>query len=274
MKTLFLAGLLALVSGLTGLVAQQKQPAPKSEKEVEALQAMFQAQDPDSRIKAAESLITKFADTEFKAVALYMIAASYEQKNDFEMMMIYAERTLEADPKNYASMLMLATGLAKRAREHDLDLEEKLTRSDKYAKSALETLKDAPKPNPQLTDEQWEAAKKDFNAQAHETFALAAMLRKKYDVAISEFKQAVDGAATPDPATMVRLAQVYNLAGKPDLAIPVLDKVMAGADVHPQIKQFAQDERKRAIQAKGGTANPAATPPAPPAGAAPEPKKQ
>src|SRR5216683_5735326 len=265
MNRLLLAGLLTLISGLSGLMAQ-KQPQPKSQKEVEALQAMFGAQTPDARITAAENLLLKFADTEFKAIALYLEAASYEQKNDYEKMIIFAERTLEADPKNYPSMLMLAGGIAKRARENDLDLNEKLAQVDKYAKNALDALKDAQKPNPQLPDEQWVATKKDYIASAHEAYALSAMLRKKYDVAISEFKQSIEGAATPDPATMVRLGQAYNLAGKYDDAIAILDKVMAGADVHPQIKQFAQAERVRAIQAKGG-----AKPPAPPPAA--EPKK-
>src|SRR5437016_12841873 len=258
MNRLLLAGLLALVSGLPGLMAQ-KQPQPKSQKELDALQALFGAQDPDSRIKAAENLLSKFADTEFKAIALYLEAASYEQKNDFEKMVIFAERTIEADPKNYASMLMLAGGIAKRARENDLDLNEKLAQVDKYAKNALDALKDAQKPNPQLPDEQWVATKKDYVASAHEAYALSDMLRKKYDVAIGEFKQAIEGAATPDPATMVRLGQAYNQAGKYDDAIAILDKLMADANVNPQIRQFAQAERVRAIQGKGGPAKPAET---------------
>jgi tetratricopeptide (TPR) repeat protein len=256
MNRLLLVGALALVSGMTGLMAQ-KQPQPKSQKEVDAIKAMFGAQDPDVRIKAADELMTKFADTEFKPLAMYLTAVSYEQKNDFEKMVIWCERTIQAEPKNYACMLMLAGGIAKRARENDLDLTEKLTRSDNYAKSALEALKDAQKPNPQIPDADWEASKKDYVSQAHEAYALAAMLRKKYDVAIAEFKEAVDGAGTPDPATMVRLGQAYNQAGKHDDAIAILDKVMAGANVHPQIKQFAQAERVRAIQAKNGPAKPA-----------------
>ena len=259
MNRLLLAGLLTLISGLAGLMAQ-KQPQPKSQNELDAVKVLFEAQTPDARITAAEILLLKFADTEFKSIALYLEAASYEQKNDFEKMVIFAERTLEADPKNYASMLMLAGGIAKRARENDLDLNEKLAQVDKYAKNALDALKDAQKPNPQLPDEQWVATKKDYIASAHEAYALSAMLRKKYDVAISEFKQSIEGAATPDPATMVRLGQAYNLAGKYDDAIAILDKVMAGADVHPQIKQFAQAERVRAIQAKGAGAKPAAPP--------------
>jgi tetratricopeptide (TPR) repeat protein len=268
MKRFLLAGVL----GLTALMAQ-KQPQPKSQKEVEAINAMFTAQDPDARIKAADYLMTQFADTQFKPLAMFLTAEAYERKGDFEKMTVWCEKTLEVDPKSYACMLMLAGGLAKRARENDLDLNEKLDRSDKYAKSALETLKDAPKPNPQLTDDQWASVKKDYISQAHEAFGAAAMLRKKYDVAISEYKQAVDGAGTPDPATMVRLGQAYNAAGKPDDAIAILDKVMADDKVHPQIRQVAQAERVRAIQAKGVGAKPAAPTPTSGAPAAAEPKK-
>ncbi|MBM3747480.1 MAG: tetratricopeptide repeat protein [Acidobacteria bacterium] len=242
-----------------------KQPQPKSQEEAEAVMAIFNAPDVDSRIKAVETLLTKYADTEFKVVALQVAAATYQQKNDFENMVIYSERTLEADPANYAAMLMLATGIAQRTREFDLDREEKLARVEKYARGAQEALKTAIKPNPNLTDEQWEGAKKDFDAQAHEALALGAMARKKYDVAIAEFKTALEAGSSPDPATMVRLGAVYNMAGQYDNAVAILDKVMAQADVHPQIKQFAQAERARAIQAKGAAkpAAPAATP-APP----------
>jgi tetratricopeptide (TPR) repeat protein len=141
---------------------------------------------------------------------------------------------------------------------------------EKYAKQALATIAAAEKPNPQITDDQWNSAKKDMTSMAHESLGLAAQLRKKYDVAITELKTAVDGAANPDAATMVRLAQTYNMAQQYDNAIPLVEKVMAMPDVHPQIKQVAQAERARAFQAKQkanppAAAPPAANPPAPPA---------
>ena len=100
MKRMILAGVLALSVSMTGLMAQKK-ARPKSQKEVEAMKAMFNAQDPDARIKAAEDLLTKFADTEFKSIAMYLMAASYEEKNDYEKMVVWGERTLEEDPKNF-----------------------------------------------------------------------------------------------------------------------------------------------------------------------------
>jgi tetratricopeptide (TPR) repeat protein len=237
-----------------------KQPQVKSKAEAEALMAVFNAPDPDTRLKAVDTLLTKFKDTEFKAVALQVAAVTYQQKNDFENMVAYAERTLEADPHSYQAMLMLASGIAQRTREFDLDREEKLARVEKYVRSAQEVLKTALKPNPNLTDEQWEAAKKDFDAQGHEALGLAALARKKYDVTIQEFKTALEVASSPDPATMVRLGAVYNMAGKHDEAIALLDKLMAQSDVHPQIKQFAQAERARAFQMKSAAAKPADQP--------------
>src|SRR5829696_6165025 len=114
------AGALVVAGSL--LLAQKtgKQPTPKSQKEVDAITAMFNAADPDARIAAAENLLAKFADTEFKAIALQIAADSAMRKNDFEKMVIYAERTIDADPQNYAAMLMLANGIAQRTREFDL----------------------------------------------------------------------------------------------------------------------------------------------------------
>ncbi len=253
MNRYFLRAALAMAS-FAALMQAQAPPKPKSQKEVVALQAMFGAADPDARIAAADNVLTQFADTEFKAIALYFTAASYEQKNDFEKMVVYAERTLEADPKNYNAMLMLARGLASKTRENDLDKEEKLSKAEKYANSALEIIKDAPKPNPQITDAQWVDARKDLSAQAYEALGIAAMARKKYDVAASQFKLAVDTPVKPEPATMVRLAAAYNQAKQYDNALAVLEKVMATPELNPAVRQFAQAEKVRATKLRPATA--------------------
>jgi tetratricopeptide (TPR) repeat protein len=262
-KSILVAALIVLVCGVLANAAQApvaKQPQPKSKPELEAIQAMFNAQDPDSRIAAAEALITKYADTEFKSVALLLAAMSYQQKNDTEKMMVYAERTLEADASNYNAMLMLASAMAQRTREHDLDREEKLGQAEKYAKKAIELIASAAKPNPNVPDDQWEAAKKDMTSQAHEALGMAQTARKKYDLAIAEYKLAVDGAANPDPATYLRLGDALHQSGKYEEAVATFDKVMANANASAQIKQFAQSLRVRAVQArdKGKPAAPAA----------------
>lgn len=251
--------MLALCGALAALPADQKPPAPKSQGELDALRQMLGAQDPDARIKAAENLLTKYADTDYKGLAFYVEATAYQQKNDYDKMIVYAEQAIKADPKQYAAMLILATGIAQRTREFDLDREEKLARAEKYAKDAIELVKEAPKPNPQLSDEQWTEAKNDYLAQGHEALGYAARARKNYDVAISELKQAVD--LSPTPVTMIQLAVTYDQARKPDDAIPLLEKVMATPDIPASVKQYAQAEKVRATQLKSAGTQPAPAPP-------------
>jgi tetratricopeptide (TPR) repeat protein len=254
MKRMILTGLLAIGAGATCLLAQgaPKGPAPKSKGEVEALQALQAAgNDPDKAIAASENLITKFADTDFKAVALYIEADAYQRKGDFDHMVIFAERALEADPKDFRAMIMLANHYATHTRENDLDREEKLGKSEKYANQVIELMKTATKPNPQIPDDQWADIKKDETAEAYNAIGVANLTRKKYDAAAASFKSAVDANSRPEPAYMVRLASALQSGGKNDEAIVWCDKVMATPEVHPQIKTVATQIRAAAVKAGG-----------------------
>jgi tetratricopeptide (TPR) repeat protein len=234
------------------------QPMVKSPKEQAAVVAIINAQTPDERIKAANDLVQNFSDSQFKPLALYFAAVSFQQKNDADNTIVYGERTLEADPQHYQAMLMLAGLIASRTREFDLDREEKLKSAEGYANKALELLKTAPRPNPNITDEQWEMAKKDFTSQAHEAFAMSAMARNQPEKAIEEFKASMASATQNDPTTAVRLAAAYSKAQKYDDAIAILDKLLATPDLHPQVKTVATGERNRAVQLKQkGAAAPA-----------------
>jgi len=250
------------------------QPKPKSKDEYDALMAIQNATTADARLAAIDNLLTKFADTEFKPQVLLMAAATAQQKNDYEKMTIYAERTIEADPQNFQAMLMLAAGIAQHTREFDLDREEKLAKASKYAEQAMAAIPNATKPA-QFTDEQWAAVKKDSTADAHAALGQCAVVRKKYDVAVQEYKTAVDSAATPEPANIVRLANAYNLMKQPDAAMATLDRLKTMTDVPAAITNAATTERNTAIKLKGapsggtaapsGTAAPAAATPSTPA---------
>jgi tetratricopeptide (TPR) repeat protein len=223
---------------------------PKSPKEQEALVAVSNAKTPDETVAAIENVLTKFADTEYKTVLLQMAMQAESQKGDYVQTVFYAERLLESDPKNAPAMVTLASETARHTREFDLDKEEKLTKADKYAKSAIEAAKTMPKGRPDLTDEQWEGIRKDIQAQAYEAMGMAASLRKKLDDAIADYKQASDVAATKDPTTEVRLGQAYLDAGKLDEANAAFDKALGMPNLLPQVKQVAQDKKAEVAKKK------------------------
>jgi tetratricopeptide (TPR) repeat protein len=236
--------------GVAAVSAASAFQKPKSNKEIEAINAMFKAPPGQQQIAAAEALLTNFADTEFKSLALFLEADSYSRMGQFEKCVVFGERSLEADPHNYQAMLLLARQYAAHTGDNDLDKEEKLNKATKYANDAIAAIATAPKPNPSITDAQWDGAKKDYTSQAHEALGMVADVRKKYDVSATEFKTALDGASTPDPATMVRYAVAEEHLGKFDDAIATLDKVIADPNSQPAVKQYATTEKTKASTLK------------------------
>jgi hypothetical protein len=238
----YLAAVLALTAGLA--LAQK----PKSQKEVDAVRAMIAANTPDAKIAAVEDLLSKYKDTEFKSIALTQAAQAEQQKGDQIAGINYANRAIQADNKNFQAQILLAQMTVQGTHEFDLDKDDKLKKVSQAANEALVDLKTAPKPNPALTDDQWEGIKKDFASQAHEALGMAAALDKKLDVAVTEYKMALD-SPMPDPGTMVRLAAVYDDQGKFDDAAPLLDKVNA-SNAPDVFKKAAQQEKQRAEKLK------------------------
>jgi len=155
---------------------------------------------------------------------------------------IYSDLALDADPKAYQPMLMESAELARSTRENDLDKDDKLAKAEKFARQGMEIAPTAPKPNPQIPDAQWDEIKKEFVADAHRDLGMIFSVRKKYDLAVAEFKQAVEIPQQPDPATYIRFAAAYTDNKQPDEALAVLAKMPP----NPQLAPFVEKEKKRA----------------------------
>ena len=113
----------------------QQAPQAKSPEEAEALQALFAARDPDTRIEVAKKILKNFKNTEFKDAVLYYATVSYEEKNDIVNMQIYGERALEVNPDHVPTLVALAYGISLRTRQFDLDKVDK-TRSERGLRQA------------------------------------------------------------------------------------------------------------------------------------------
>ena len=222
----------------------------KSKAEGEAVNAVLTATTPDQRIAASDNLLSKYKDTAFKSIALQMAGESYAQKGDGVNAIVYGDRAIEADPKNFQALLLVSSQLARLTKEFDLDKDEKLKKATKLANDAVAAIAAAEKPNPQLTDEQWTGIKKDLTSEAHETLGMIATVDKKWAPAITEYKTAIDASSTPAYTAMVRLISVYNNDKKYDEATALADKLIA-AGAPDNLKKIAQDEKARAAKLKG-----------------------
>ena len=209
------------------------QPQPKSQEELDAIMAIQNAQDADGRIAAAEKLLTDFKDTEFKEFANYMMMLSYQQKNDFENMMMYGELTLEHNPDNVGVLLQLSYAIPLRTREFDLDKEEKLAKSEDFAKRAFTLVPNLPKPDPNLPDEEWLLTKKDFMAQANESLGLVSLKREDYAGAADNFQKALDLAPQQNATTFYYMAQALHKGGDKTRALTAVESAIKLCSANP-----------------------------------------
>jgi tetratricopeptide (TPR) repeat protein len=249
--------ILALIAAVcvgAGLLAAQSAsptpPKPKGKKEMEAVRAMYGAQGPDEQIAKAKELIDKFADSDFRSSAFYVMATASDMKRDWDNVVVYGEQALAADPMNFGSMALMSKAIAQSTKKFDLDKADKLARADKLAKDALDLSKKAPKPNPELTDEQWASAVKDIVEPAYEGLAFESIAKEDYAGCAENFKLAIASMSQLEPALLIRGGHCSLLAKKYDDAIASFDQAIAAPNSVQIIKDVAGREKAAALAAK------------------------
>jgi len=256
MKRTILTGVLAMAAGLSSLWAQAPAapaaqaapaapaaPAPpkaKSAAEQKAYNAVvtaIRANDADGIIKASEELMAKYADTDFKELALSAEAQSYRDKKDDVNAQVFAERALQINPKNVQMELLDGEIILPTIKEHDLDHDQKVAKVGQLFNGAIEGIKATAKPNPQESDADWAETQKAVIAQAHQDLGLLSQIQKKWDDAIKEFQLAIDGDPLNDTYS-ARLAFAYYAGGKLPDALALCDKILAKPNLNQQIKDY------------------------------------
>ena len=260
----------AIVLALCAPIFAQ-QPQAKTQKELDALFEIESATDPDVRIRAIHTLLTNFKDTGFKEFANLMMMLSYQEKNDFEMMMLYGERTLELNPDNIDTLVSLSYAIPARTGEFDLDKDEKLAKAEDFAKRALLAIPTLENPNADVSDDEWLIAKKDFMSRAHDSLGLVALKRKDYQAAEKSLRQSLQVASTQGASTFYHLARVLQEQGKNDEALAMADKSTAAGGVMAGGGQdLAKVLKAQIIKAKAAAMMNKLKPAAKPAGTVPE----
>jgi tetratricopeptide (TPR) repeat protein len=185
-------------------------------------------QVPSAGVKYCEKLVVEFRNTQHKEGALYLTMLGYQQLNDFEGMVTYAELVLEENPEHWGALLGLSYVLPLRTREHDLDKEEKLGQAEGYAKRALDVIPRTENPNPDaLTDDDWLTRKKDLMGEAHKALGSVATKRSDWAAAEAAYRQALQVVSKQTGQLFYQIAKALKEQGKNDEALGMLDQSIA-----------------------------------------------
>ena len=199
-------------------------PLTSTYKEAMGYKTLEQTSDPDTKIRMAMEFAQTFPKSELLSYVFTQAAAAFQQKGDYLNAVKTGEKSVELDPDNVYSLLIVATAVsepsvvskasdsAKALQEAQTDAQRALDLSPKLAAW------------PSETPDQFAARKSGLESTAHAALGSVAMQQDKPDQAIEEFNKAIALSQPPKASLYFRLGEVYSNTGKKQEAIGAFSK--------------------------------------------------
>jgi tetratricopeptide (TPR) repeat protein len=225
--------------------------------------------DPVALAKAADDFAAKFPDSELRILLFKVSMHSFQNTNEGDQMNAAAEKVLKIDPDDPEALVGAAEYIAEHTRDTDLDKDQRLAQSQKYASRAVDTVDTdvaIPAGTPQ---EKIDAYKGFLRSSAYSVLGTIAFNQEKYPDAENYFRKSIDALPSqPDPVVVLRLAIALDKQNKYPEALKEANHAVELSPEATVAGKLARQERDRLVQLTGG-GTPA--PPAKPAGTAPNP---
>jgi tetratricopeptide (TPR) repeat protein len=149
--------------------------------EYSLFQAAYKSQEPLRRAALFERFLRAFPASPYAGPAQSLVAAAFQQAQDYAKMQAFAAGVLAREPDNVGMLLLLADSLSERGQQLD--------EAEKYARRALEALPRAQKPA-QASDEEWQKQKMIQEGIAHSSLGQVFINRNQLPQAEAEFRAA------------------------------------------------------------------------------------
>ena len=185
------------------------------------LETAAQAWDGRSQLVEDGTPAFQEAEQQYRQVQLFLlqtVMSTYQNANDAENTIAYAERALEIDPESLITLLSISTVMAERPPENESEIEEHFETAQDYAEKALENLErflDAA--GAQIGAEQ----RAGLLSGAHMTLGTVHLNREDWGDAQDEFEEALEFGPR-DPIAYLRLGMAYARDEEADNAMESL----------------------------------------------------
>jgi tetratricopeptide (TPR) repeat protein len=242
--------------------AGKHQPMAKTQEEFAAYKAAASQQDPAAAEGAAAEFVQKYPDSELRASIYQLLMGRYQQANNGEKTVEMGRKALQYDPDNTVSLVMVATTLAERIRNTDLDKDEKIAEAIRDANHSLQTVNDLVLP-PNTPLDKVQGAKNTLISMAYAAIGTTNIIQEDYAAAEQNLQKSVDlPGIEPDPLSWLRLSIALDHQKKYPEALRATNKTIDISAQQPVVQNLAKQERERLLKLTPGAA-------APPTGAAP-----
>ena len=154
----------------------------------------YQTRDPAARAALLERFAAAFPDSPYAANAQTLVAAAYQQAQNYPKMLDFAQKILARDANNLGMLILLSDYFSERG--------EQLDKAEEYAKKAFDLLEKAQKPEG-VAEEQWQKQVSLQKGLAWTALGQVHIHRRRDAQAVEAFRAAAP-LLKPDPFTYAR----------------------------------------------------------------------
>lgn len=234
--------------------------AEVSPDEAQAYNNLKSTTDADTIIKSSDDFAAKYPKSPLLTYVYALEASAYQQKNDADDVLKYGEKSLDLDPNNLISLLMVSGVLPQPQMLNnvsDAEKENRLGKAADYAQKALQQIDQLPK-QPKESDQAYQKRKDQIAAGAYASIGMVHLERSRMALqgldqselakAEESYKSAISKSDTPNPADYYRLGEVYRGENKVTDAITAFSKAgqLAQGSVIEQLANQQIQELKKA----------------------------
>lgn len=194
-----------------GQPAVPAQP-PVNKEEEDAYKAFFElkaAGNEQAMVASGEEFLKKFPESRYRESVYSRLAQAHLNLGELDKMQAAGEKALEINPDDVDVLAVLSFGMLRRFNREDLDAEQKLERTERYAKHAIGLLNTMAKPEA-MTEEIFLRAKNEKLAMCNSGLGLSFLHRQRYTESIAAFEQATTLVPNPDPTDLYLLGVLYE----------------------------------------------------------------
>jgi len=185
----------------------KRPPQTKTQAEFDAYKAAATNTDPAALEKAANDFAAKFPDSEVRIILFKSAMRAYQSANNADKTLELGRKVLAIDPDDPESLVIVASVLAERTRDTDLDKDQRLDEAMKMAQHATQTVDtdvSVPAGTPQ---DKVDAYKGLLRSNAYSIIGTLEFKKDNFKAAETDLRKSIDAfPAQPDPVVVLRLA--------------------------------------------------------------------
>ncbi len=213
---------------LNATAPSQPAVAPPSKDETKAIKSFRETptSDADKKTQLGEQFIDKYPQSRFRPEVVNWLAGAYGSKSQVDKLQAEAEKEMALKPQNPLSLALLGSNMARAINQQTPDQQKRLDQAQQYSQAALDALQKEQKPEG-VSEEKFDAAKKETSSIAHSGLGIVAFRKGKYADAVTNLDEAVKTGGDKDPVNWYVLGKANEAQTNFDPALAAYTKCAA-----------------------------------------------